>query len=299
MNGTSLNPVDYKIREGHLKMLMSVDFPSGLGFDAAGDVVAVGSGVSRFAPGDRVMTRSRTQGTLAEYCIVDEDVASKIPDKIDYIQAAALPLAGQTALQSLRRAKLAEGESILICGAAGGVGTYIVQLARHVFKAARVVATASPPKFGFVQSLGATECVDYKDKAAIQALGKFDVVFDCAGDAAAVGGLIKPGRLVVSISSAPDADALARAGMPQNFLMRSLLWIGSTKERFAAYQAGGTYEFLWMNPIAADLDFLGDKMAQGLIKSVVDSEFHGLDKTAEAFTKLEKGTASGKIVVLL
>ena len=137
----SLNPIDYKRRDGKTRMVIKDKFPALICFDAAGIVEKVGTEVSAFKVGDRIAARCRRSGALAEFCIADEDVCAKMPDNVTYNDGAGIPLAGQTAYQSLLRGGLKEGDSIFISGGAGGVGVFAVQLAKKVFKASRVVTT--------------------------------------------------------------------------------------------------------------------------------------------------------------
>ena len=295
----SLNPIDFKIRDGSLRAMMATHFPSGMAYDVSGDVVAVGSGVEGFKVGDRVAARSLVLNTLAEFCEVKDAVVAHIPEGISYEDAAALPLAGMTALQSLRKAGLKEGESVLILGGGGGVGSYAIQLARHVFKAGRVVTTASTAKHAKLMELGAHACIDYKDTTAAASAGTFDCIFDSVGEAAKWGSHIKAGRKVVSVAATPDPAGLADAGIHLNFIFRTALWFMSRHERHAASSAGGEYAYLPLNPNAADITELLGYMKAGQVKSLIDTTFVGLEKHKEAYSRLESGRAFGKVLVAI
>jgi len=294
---SSLNPIDYKRRDGYLKMMVKDHFPAGICFDVAGLVEKVGSEVKDFTPGQRVCARSRASGTLADYCIVDEDVTSHLPENINFIEAAALPLAGQTALQCLRQGEFKKGETIFISGGAGGVGTYAIQLAKHVFGASKVVVTCSAGKADFCKSLGADECVDYRKGNPYRANdGPYDMVFDTVGDARKMGGpMIKPGRAVVSIASIPDSGTFERINVNVPFFVRALLSVGSMREKWGA--SPGRYFYVLLKPNAEDLNELVGHMKDKKIVSVIDSVYEGLEKGKEAFAHLETGHAQGKVVV--
>ena len=294
---SSLNPVDFKRKKGYTKMLMKDHFPAMICFDVAGTVEKIGADVKEFTVGQRVCARSRDSGTLAEFCIVDEDVTAHLPESIDFIKAAAVPLAAQTALQSLRQGKLQKGQTIFISGGAGGVGTYAIQLAKHVFGASKVVTTCSAAKTEFCKSLGADECIDYTKEDPYHAKnGPYDVCFDTVGDARKMGGaMIKPGGFVISVASVPDPGTFDRIGKETPFLLRLGLTIGSIRERWGA--SPGTYFYLLLNPNAEDLTALVGYMKDGKMISCIDSVFDGLEKGADAFERLETGRAKGKVVV--
>src|SRR5215472_1949818 len=154
-----VNPIDWKIRQGYMKQVMPATFPLTMGQDFAGEVAELGKKVDEFAVGDRVF--GFAEGTYAEYASAPVSTVAAIPDSIDFATAAALPTAGSTALQIIRDAVRAKpGMTILIQGAAGGVGSYASQMARNL--GARVLGTASGEDKEYLKSLGIDEIVDYK-----------------------------------------------------------------------------------------------------------------------------------------
>src|SRR5438552_14984951 len=154
-----VNPIDWKIRQGYLKQVMPAHFPITIGQDFAGEVVEPGKEVSQFAAGDRVF--GFAQGTYAEYAAAPASTVAAIPNSMDFSTAAALPTAGSTALQIVRDVVAAKpGMTILIHGAAGGVGSYASQIAKNL--GARVIGTASGADIEYLRSLGLDEVVDYK-----------------------------------------------------------------------------------------------------------------------------------------
>ncbi|MBL8113385.1 MAG: NADP-dependent oxidoreductase, partial [Acidobacteria bacterium] len=156
VRAASVNPVDFKIRDGDVKVLLHYTFPLVLGNDLAGDVEAVGPGVTGFRVGDAIYARLDKDriGAIAEYALVRESAAAKRPAGLDDVQAAALPLVGLTAWQALVDiADLSAGQSVLIHAGSGGVGTFAIQLAKHL--GARVATTASARTHDLLRSLGA------------------------------------------------------------------------------------------------------------------------------------------------
>ena len=159
---TSINPIDWKLREGYLKQMFPWSFPIILGWDVAGEIVEVGQKVKDYHVGDRIFARPETTrfGTYADYTIVDSNLLAPVPESIAFTEAAAVPLAGLTALQALfDHGSLKAGEKVLIHAGAGGVGTYAIQLAKNA--GAYVITTASPRNHELVKKLGADEVIDY------------------------------------------------------------------------------------------------------------------------------------------
>jgi len=266
-----LNPVDYKVREGYLQGLMKAVFPVVPGWDVAGVVVKIGLDTPEFSVGDEVLAYARKDfvhgGTLAELAEVPVRTAAHKPSGLSFEEAAALPLAGLTALQTVRRSGLGAGSTVLVHAAAGGVGSFATQLA--VMAGARVVGTAGEANHDYLRELGA-EPVAYGDGlvAAAQALAPdgFDVILDYVGGQAieTVPDLLRPGGTVVSI-----ADGRV-SGL------------------------GGTYA--WVRPSSGDLAELAALAAGGRLKVTVSRVFD-LDDAAQAYAALEGGHTRGKIVV--
>ncbi len=177
---SSLNHIDLSVRAGELKMLTRFKMPRTLGFDVAGEVMACGAGVTSFLPGDRVAGMTGlSSGGAAEFCCIRQSQVARVPDEVTLVDAAAVPLAGATALQALRGfGHLRGNQRVLINGAAGGVGSYAVQLARII--GAHVTAVCRSDHFDYVRALGANQCIDYQSDPLTSAAEKFDVVFAAA-----------------------------------------------------------------------------------------------------------------------
>jgi NADPH2:quinone reductase len=267
-----LNPVDYKVREGYLQGLIDTHLPAVPAWDVAGVVVKPGLDTPEFQAGDEILAYARkdvvSDGTLAEYVAVPVRTAAKKPADLSFEAAAGLPLAGLTALQTVRRSGLGAGSTVLVHAAAGGVGSIAVQLAVHA--GARVVGTASEGNHAYLRGLGA-EPVAYGDglvaAAKAAAPGGFDVILDYVGGQAidTAAELLAPGGTVVSITDARARDEL-----------------------------GGQY--VWVRPDPAGLAELADLAARGVVQVEISQTFD-LDHAADAFRALETGHTRGKIVV--
>lgn len=224
----SVNPVDWKIREGQLKDRLPNVFPIIPGWDAAGTVKAVGANVTRFKGGERVFAYCRKPtiqwGTYAEYVAMEARHVALMPKNLSFAQAAAIPLTTLTAWQSLfDRACLGSGQTVLIHAGAGGVGGMAIQLARHV--GAKVYATASRGNHDYVRGLGAAHVIDYRSENFLDAIRRFepqgvDVVLDTIGAQVyrASFAALKRGGFMVSIREKPDEQLAAQYGVRAGYV---------------------------------------------------------------------------------
>jgi NADPH:quinone reductase-like Zn-dependent oxidoreductase len=206
IHAASVNPADWKVREGFRRNDIPVTFPHILGRDFSGTVREVGEGVEDFAPGDAVfaVTDRRLEGAYAEAISIKAALALAKPATLSHAEAAALALTGLTALVSLEDdAKLQAGEAVLIHGGAGGVGSFAVQYAKHM--GARVVVTASAGNHDYVCGLGADQVIDYTSQDFAEAVSDCDVVFDTIGGEvhARSYGVLKPGGRLIHIAPGP------------------------------------------------------------------------------------------------
>ncbi|MFZ2197857.1 MAG: NADP-dependent oxidoreductase, partial [Thermodesulfovibrionales bacterium] len=179
VHAASVNPVDWKIREGYFKEMIPYKFPLVLGWDVAGVVKETGASTTLFKAGDRVFSRTdiARNGTYAEYVAVDEGLVALLPDNLSFREAAAVPLACQTAWQALiEMAHVKQGDKVLIHAASGGVGTFAVQIAKY--RGAYVTATCGTANTRLVKSLGADEVIDYTATDFSEVLHDFDIVLD-------------------------------------------------------------------------------------------------------------------------
>ena len=270
IKAAGVNPVDWKLRNGGLAERIPHHFPVGIGWDAAGVVAAAGPAVRDFAPGDEVYAYCRKpviqDGTCAEKIAVPRTYVARKPERASFVEAGAIPLAALTAWECLTEAlELKSGESILVTAGAGGVGHFAVQLARAL--GAEVFATASPAKHDFVRDLGATEVVDYADRAVADALPEVDAVFDLVGG---------------------DAQADARAALRDGGRIVSIV------DPTVREQPGGFYVFV--QPNGASLRELARRYDAGEFRVEVAETFP-LERAADAHRLIEQGHVRGKLVV--
>ncbi len=292
-----LNPIDNVIPKGTFKPIIKFQLPATMGSDLAGVVVEVGSRVTRFKPGDAVFASifDLGIGSLAEFAVVPENVAAIKPANLDFIQAASIPMVGLTSWQALKeRAGLKPGQKVFIPAGSGGIGTFAIQLAKHI--GAKVGTTTSTANVGLVQRLGADEVIDYKKQEFEDVLQGYDVVLGTIkGDVIEKSlGILKPNSIIVSLVGPLDA-AFARArGM--NFFIKFVFWLMSRKIIRQARQLGTKYSFLFVHPDGEQLAEIGKIIESGHIVPVIDKVFP-FDQTKEALAYLEEGRAKGKVVV--
>ena len=298
VRAAGLNPVDYKIREGKLRLIHNPKLPIVLGNELAGEVTGLGTGVKRFTVGERVFARvdKARQGAFAEYACVDEDHAARIPASLDFIQAAGVPLAGLTALQALRdELHLRPGHKVFISAGAGGVGTFAIQIAKHL--GAQVITTASPRGEALVRSLGADEVIDYTRERFEQKLSALDGAFDLLGGESLqhTFGIVKPGAKVVSVAGIPEPVTASR-DLGRGGPLQALFWLASFRLRRLARRHGVTYRYLFMHPSGAELAELATLVERGALRVVMDQTFP-FERIGAAMAHLESGRAKGKVVV--
>jgi alcohol dehydrogenase len=293
----SLNPVDFKIRDGKMRFLRPYSFPFILGHDLAGVVSAVGSKVSRFKKGDKVYSRPRNgrTGSLAQFIAIDENELAHMPKNLTYSEAASLPLVGLTSWQALLdTAGMKRGDRVFIQAGSGGIGSFAIQLAKHF--GAHVITSTSAGNTDFVRSLGADEVIDYKNQKFEEALKNIDIVFDTLGGEALYKSfqVIRPGGWVVSISGDPD-QRLAKE-MNLNFIKALVLrWVGHKANQLAS-KARANYRFIFMKSSGDQLAQITRLIEEGKIKPVIDRTY-SFNDSQKALDYLESGHARGKVVI--
>jgi alcohol dehydrogenase len=297
VHAASVNPVDFKIRDGMLKMIIPFGFPLILGNDLSGVVKAVGAGVTHFKPGDAVFARmdKRRIGAFAEFAVVAEADAAAKPANLSHIEAAAVPLAGLTAWQALFEiGGLKAGQKVLIHGGSGGVGTFAIQLAHHA--GATVATTVGARNADLARRLGADIVIDYKTQRFEEVVSDCDLVFDTqAGDIQHRSfAVLKRGGVLVSIAGKPDGRLVREFGL--NPLLGLLLDFLSRKSLRLAKRHGVRYEYLFMHPSGEQLAQIGRLLEEGSVRTIVDKVFP-LEQVREALAYSEAGHATGKVVV--
>ncbi len=270
---TSVNPVDWKIREGYLQEMISYEMPLTLGWDVSGVIEAVGADVTRFNVGDAVYSRPdiTRNGTYAEFVAVLESEVAHKPQTISHNEAASLPLAGITAWGALiTSAEISAGQRVLIHAGSGGVGSLAIQLAKS--RGAYVIATTSGKNQALVESLGADQVIDYQKQNFAEILEDIDVVFDTLGSDIqdSSWGVLKPGGILVSIVSPPSEDK--------------------------AKELGVRSAFVFIQPNAYILEQFATLVDQGKIRPIVGAEF-ALEDIEKAHALSESGRTVGKIVL--
>jgi NADPH:quinone reductase-like Zn-dependent oxidoreductase len=297
VHAASVNPVDNMIVTGMFKPVLHFQLPATLGSDLAGVVTEVGSGVTRFKPGDAVFANIFDQGTgaIAEFAVVPERLAALKPANLDFVQAASIPLVGLTSWQALKeRANLQAGQKVFIPAGSGGIGTFAIQLAKHL--GAKVGTTTSTGNVELVRRLGADEVVDYKKQASENVLRDYDALLGTVrGDAIEKSlGILKPGGAIVSLVGPLDA-AFARARR-LNFLLTFVFGLMSRKIMRLAKKRDIAYSFLFARPDGNQLGDIGKLLETERIRPVIDKVFP-FERANEALAYLSLGHAKGKVVI--
>lgn len=279
VHASSVNPVEWKMRKGMLKLLTGSKFPIVLGFDVSGKVVEVGKQVTRFQSGDLIYSRmdQLTGGAYAQYAAVSEKAAALKPTNMSHEEAAALPLAGMTALQAIRdEGEFKAGQKVLINGASGGVGTYAVQIAK-VLGASEVIGVCSGKNRELVKSLGADSVIDYAQQDFTKGTAQYDIVFDAVGNRSlsACKPVLQPQGIYVTTQPYPG-----------NYL----------KSFFSALLPGQKYKVILLKTNSEDLEYLKAQIEAGKIRSVIDKTYP-LAQIAEAHTYAEGEHTVGKNVI--
>jgi NADPH:quinone reductase-like Zn-dependent oxidoreductase len=298
VSAAGINPLDKMVRNGEFKQILKYKRPFVLGHDVAGVVTRVGSAVHGFEVGDEVYARPRDLrvGGFAEFIAIDADDVAPKPASLSLQEAAAVPLVALTAWQILvERAHVKPGQKVLVHAGAGGLGSTVIQLAKHL--GATVATTANPRNEELVRSLGADVVVDYTTEDFSKVLSDYDLVLDSLGGTNLEKSLtvLKPGGLAISVVGPPDAAFAKQLGAPAvlGLVMNTL----SRKIRKQAKKLGVRYEFLFMQANGSQLRKLGALYDSGKLRPVIDRVFP-FDQTLEAMAYVEQGrTKAGKVVV--
>ena len=297
IHGAGVNLLDSKIRNGEFKSFLRYRLPLILGHDVAGVVIRVGSRVRRFKPGDEVYSRPADGrvGAFAEFIAIKEDDVAIKPTALTMAEAASIPLVGLTAWQVLiERANLKRGQKVLIHAGSGGVGTFAIQLAKHV--GATVATTTSAANVDLVTRLGADVVIDYKKQDFADVLRDYDVVLQSLDKATLEKSVrvLKPGGQLISISGPPDA-AFARS-IGASWVLRMIIGALSYGITAKAKRRQAHYSFLFMRARGDQLTEITSLIDDGIIRPIVDRVFP-FASTKEAMAYVEAGRAKGKVVV--
>jgi NADPH:quinone reductase-like Zn-dependent oxidoreductase len=297
VHAAGVNPLDAKIRDGEFKLILPYRLPLILGNDVAGVVVRVGARVSRFKVGDEVYARPRKDriGGFAEFIAMHQDDVAIKPERLSMEEAASIPLIGLTAWQALvERAKLKKGQKVFIQAGSGGVGTFAIQLAKHL--GATVATTTSAANVALVRRLGADVVIDYRKDDFSKVLRDFDVVLHSQDGPAlrASLGVLKPGGRLVSLSGPPDPAFADEIGAP--WFVKGVVRLLSHGVRKRARRLGVDYSFLFMKASGEQLGRITPLIDSGAIRPVMDQIFP-FDAVNEALAHVGTGRAKGKVVV--
>jgi NADPH:quinone reductase-like Zn-dependent oxidoreductase len=283
VHAASLNPLDWRLMRGFLPSLPKRG-PRlmRIGRDFAGRVVATGPDVTGLNPSDAVFGACR--GSLAEFACATAAKLAPIPTGITFEQAASIPVAGLTALQGLRdKGRIRPGQTVLINGASGGVGTFAVQVARTFDT--RVTGVCSSGNVDLVRSIGAERVIDYGREDFTRSGARYDLVLDCVGNhsLAALRRTLTPEGRCVGVGAAKETRKFLR-----NALTAAVL------SPFISRQ----FSFFMARLVREDLMTLADLVASGRIAPVIERRY-SLSETPEAVRHLESGHARGKVIVVV
>lgn len=297
VHATGVNLLDSKIKSGEFKLLLPYKPPFILGHDVAGVVVEVGSQVKKYKVGDEVYARPSDYkiGTFAEFISIHQsDIALK-PKTLTMVEAASIPLVGLTAWQVLvERANLKKGQKVFIQAGSGGVGTFAIQLAKHI--GATVATTTSSANIDLVKSLGADVVIDYKNHDFETSLFNYDVVLNSQDSKTLEKSLntLKPGGKLISISGPPDPHFAEEIGLP--WFMKPIMRLLSYTIRNKAKKRNVDYSFLFMKANGKQLSEITKLIDSGKIKPIIDRVFP-FESTNEAIDYVETGRTKGKVII--
>jgi NADPH:quinone reductase-like Zn-dependent oxidoreductase len=274
VRAAGVNPIDWKIAEGYMKDRIPLVLPAILGNEVAGVIIEAGSATSRFKKGGEVYARldPLRGGGYAEYVAVDAKLVAPKPEVVDFVAAAAIPLAGLTAWQVLfEHLKLKKGQKVLIHAGSGGVGSFAIQFAKHI--GAEVATTVGPDGVKLAKTLGADHVIDYKSRRFEDVVKDFDAVLDTVGGETQARSIpvLKRGGVLVSI-------------------------VGVTADQTAAEKAGVRLQGVFMHPDGEQLAQIALLVDAGTVRPIIDRTFvFGQAKDALHYSKA--GRAKGKIVI--
>jgi NADPH:quinone reductase-like Zn-dependent oxidoreductase len=297
VHAAGVNLIDAKIRSGEFKLILPYHLPLVMGHDVAGEVVKVGPRVRQFKCGDEVYARvdDFRIGTFAEFVPVKEASVALKPKALTMEEAASLPLVALTAWQALvEKAKLKKGQKVFIQAGSGGVGTFAIQLAKHL--GATVATTTSTGNVALVKSLGADVVVDYKTQDFEDVLRDYDVVLNSQDGKTLAKSLrvLKAGGKLISLSGPPDPQF--GKDISASWFLRLVMRLLSAGTRRAAKRLGVDYSFLFMKANGNQLREIARLFDAGTIRPVIDRVFP-FEATNEALAYVEAGRAKGKVVI--
>lgn len=289
VRAASVNPLDWRLMKGKPysgRLFFGLRKPKNTrpGVDVAGQVEAVGRNVTQFKPGDEVFGACR--GALAEYACASESRLVIKPEHVTFEQAAAVPVAALTALQGLRdKGQIQPGQKVLVNGAAGGVGTFAVQVAKSF--GAEVTGVCSTKNLEMVRSIGADRVIDYTREDFTKGTERYDLIFDCVGNhsLSAYRRVLNPKGICIIIGAPHIRWMIGLLA----FMLKPLVMSPFVSQKFVMFIAKVSKE---------DLTIIGELMESGKVTPVIDRRY-SLSEAPEAIRYLEEGHARGKVVITL
>jgi NADPH:quinone reductase-like Zn-dependent oxidoreductase len=287
VRAASINPLDWRLMKGKPRAVGIIarllKMPIGRpGVDVAGEVEAVGSKVTQFKPGDQVFGGCR--GAFAEYATTREKSIVTKPESLTYEQAASINVAGLTALQGLRdKGKLQSRQKVLVNGAAGGVGTFAVQIAKSF--GAHVTGVCSSRNIDMVRSIGADEVIDYTKQNFTKLEQRYDLILECVGNQSfsACRRVLNPKGRFVMVGAPHDTSVMGLLAM----MIKPFLLSPFVSQKPVMFMAKSSQD---------DLTLLGELIATGKLKPVIDSRY-SLGDAPDAVRQVEEGHARGKVII--
>lgn len=298
IHSAGVNLLDSLVRNGEFKIFLPYKAPFVNGHDMAGIITKIGAKVSKYKVGDEVYSRvgDHRIGTFAEQIAVQENDLALKPTNISMEEAASIPLVGLTVWQALVEiANLKKGQKVFIQAGSGGVGTFAIQLAKHI--GAYVATTTSSANTALVKQLGADLVIDYKTQDFSTILKDYDVVLHSNREAKVLEDslkILKPGGTLVSLTGPPTAELAKEIGLawPLQLIMNLL----SFSVRRKAKKLNVNFKFLFMRADGKALGVITKLIESDIIKPIVDKVFP-FEQTNQALTYVETGRAKGKVVI--
>ena len=297
VHAAGVNLIDSKIRSGEFKLILPYATPFILGHDVAGIVTQVGRGVRQYKVGDEVYSRPDDLriGTFAEFIAIKESSLAPKPKNLTMEEAASIPLVALTAWQALvEKAKLKKGQKVFIQAGSGGVGTFAIQLAKHL--AATVATTTSTSNVSWVKELGADVVIDYKKEDFERVLSDYDVALNSQDSKTLAKSMhvLKPGGKLITISG--PADPAFAEEIKASWFVKQVINLLSLGTRRMARRLQVDFSFLFMKANGSQLKQITSLIESGAIRPVVDKVFP-FESTNAALAYVESGRAKGKVVI--
>jgi NADPH:quinone reductase-like Zn-dependent oxidoreductase len=298
IHAASVNPLDLMIRNGEFKLFLPYKPPFVTGHDLAGVITQIGSKVTKFKVGDQVYARPSDHkvGAFAQYISIDENEVALKPKNLSMEEAGSIPLIGLTTWQALVEiANVKKGQKVFIQAGSGGVGTFAIQLAKHL--GAFVATTTSQKNSTLVKSLGADLIIDYKTEDFETKLKDYDLVLHSNKDSKILEKslrVLKPGGQLISLVGPPTPEFAAAIGLP--WPLKLVIKLLSSSARKKAKKLNVAFKFLFMRAEGNQLGEITKLIEAGIIKPVIDKVFP-FEQTNDALAYVETGRSKGKVVI--